>query len=88
MLEHSEARFDFSQAVQAGNLPSHFTFAARQREQAATGLLTRSNGVSRTITVAGCTVVDEQGQTTRSRARVNWAGADRARRDWALGREG
>lgn len=43
------ARFDFSQAVQAGSLPSHFTFAARHREQAATGLLTRSNGVSRTM---------------------------------------
>jgi hypothetical protein len=49
VLEHSEARFDFSHAVQAGSFPSHLTLAARHREQAATGRLTRSKGVSRTM---------------------------------------
>jgi hypothetical protein len=51
VLEHSAARFDLSHAVHAGNLPSHFTLADRHREHAATGLLTRSSGVSRTMSL-------------------------------------
>jgi hypothetical protein len=38
---------DFSQAEQAGNFPSHFTFAMRHFEQAATGRLTLRTGLSK-----------------------------------------
>ena len=49
MLEHSDALPARSQALQAGNFPSHFVLAVLHREQAATGLLTRNIGVSRVM---------------------------------------